>query len=131
MSKRNRREFVRFSAGALAALCPTLPGLSIGARSGISSSSSATPNAQTISVNEGKPLRLGLIIHIGNDPDAAMAKVKDLGLPTAQVFVSEFEPGLDKRLRQALDKHGIEATALVVGGPGKEFWDFYQGPLTI
>src|ERR1700692_2376430 len=35
------------------------------------------------------------------------------------------------RLRQALEKHQIEATSLVVGGPGKEVWDFYQGPLTI
>jgi sugar phosphate isomerase/epimerase len=34
-------------------------------------------------------------------------------------------------LRAALDKHGIEATSVVVGGPGKEVWDFYQGPLTI
>src|ERR1700692_2394805 len=35
------------------------------------------------------------------------------------------------RLRQALEKHQIEATSLVVGGPGKEEWDFYNGPLTI
>jgi sugar phosphate isomerase/epimerase len=74
---------------------------------------------------------LGLIIAIGKDPDAALAKVKDLGLPTAQLFVDAFEPGLGEGLRQALDKHGIEPTALVVGGPGKEVWDFYQGPLTI
>ena len=50
---------------------------------------------------------------------------------TCQVFVDELEPGLVGRLRQALDKYGIEATSLVVGGPGKEVWDFYQGPLTI
>jgi len=38
--------------------------------------------------NEGKkPLRLGLIIGIGKDPDATMAKVHDLGLPTCQVYV--------------------------------------------
>jgi len=42
-----------------------------------------------------------------------------------------FKPGLAERLRQALDRYGIEATSLVVGGPGKEVWDFYQGPLTI
>ena len=78
-----------------------------------------------------KPLRLGLIIGIGKDPDAAMSKVRDLGLPTSQVFMDEFEPELVKRLRQALEKHQIEATSLVVGGPGKEVWDFYQGPLTI
>ena len=82
--------------------------------------------------NEGKkPLRLGLIIGIGKDPDAAMAKVHNLGLPTCQVFVDEIEPELAGHLRQALDKYQIEATALVVGGPGKEVWDFYQGPLTI
>ena len=34
-------------------------------------------------------------------------------------------------MRQALEKHQIEATSLVVGGPGKEVWDFYHGPLTI
>src|SRR5207248_1414346 len=90
--------------------------------------------AASVSANQGKkPLRLGLIIEIGKDkdPDTAMAKVRDLGLPTAQVLVKEFEPGLAERLRQALDKHGIEPTSLVVGGPGKEVWDFYQGPLTI
>jgi sugar phosphate isomerase/epimerase len=60
-----------------------------------------------------------------------MSKVHDLGLPTCQVFVDDFEPAQAGRLRQALDKHGIEATSLVVGGPGKEVYDFYQGPLTI
>jgi sugar phosphate isomerase/epimerase len=76
-------------------------------------------------------LRLGLIIGVGNNPDAAMAKVHDLGLPTCQVFVNEIEAELVSRLRQALDRYQIEATSLVVGGPGKEVWDFYQGPLTI
>jgi len=85
-----------------------------------------------LQTNEGKkPLRLGLIIGIGKDPDAAMAKVRELGVPTSQVFVDEIEPELASRLRQALEKHQIEATSLVVGGPGKEVWDFYQGPLTI
>src|SRR5262249_23567531 len=81
--------------------------------------------------DDKKPLRLGLIIHIGKDPDGAIARVRQLGLPTAQVFVGEFEPGLDERLCQALEKHAIVATALVRGGAGKEVWDFYQGPLTI
>ena len=134
MRNRNRREFVQFSAGALAAgLCPTLANMSTGARSPrISSEFNALQKAQSLSANENKvPLRLGLIIHIGKDPDQAIAKIRGLGLPTAQVFVEEFEPGLDERLQQALNKHGIEPTALVVGGPGKEVWDFYQGPATI
>ena len=98
----------------------------------LASGASATEFAPTMAANEGKkPLRLGLIIGIGGDPDAAMAKVHDLGLPTCQVFldVTEAEPA--GRLRQALDKYQIEATSLVVGGPGKEVWDFYGGPATI
>src|ERR1041385_85896 len=89
-------------------------------------------SAPTVAANEGKkPLRLGLIIAIGNDPDSAMAKIRDLGLPTAQVYVDEFHPSLDARLKGALESHQIEATSVVVGGPGKEVWDFYGGPLTI
>ena len=77
--------------------------------------------------NEGKkPLRLGLIIGIGNDPDAAMAKVHELGLPTCQAYCEEFPPGLAEKLTTALGKYGIEATSIVVGGPGKEVWDFYE-----
>jgi len=135
MNTQNRRAFLQTSAGALAV------GLSQAALATLRASAradklapGASPAQTALSVpsNEGKkPLRLGLIIGIGKDPEAAMAKVHDLGLPTCQAFADDFEPGLVVRLRQALDKHGIEATALVVGGPGKEVWDFYQGPLTI
>src|SRR5438270_6236437 len=135
-SKLNRRNFLQASTTALAAGFSSrgaVPG------QGIASSALASLRADNqaemippLQANEGKkPLRLGLIIGIGKDPDAAMAKVRDLGLPTSQVFMDEFEPELVKRLRQALEKHQIEATSLVIGGPGKEVWDFYQGPLTI
>ena len=104
----NRREFVQASAGVMAAhIRPTL----------------FTPLK--------KPLRLGLIIGIGEDPEAAIAKVHDLGLPTCQVYVEDFKRGVSTRLLQALDRHHIEATSVVVGGPGREVWDFYDGPLTI
>ena len=135
MNRQNRRAFFQTSAGALAVgLSPAgLGPLRAGATSGkLAFGASPDQTAQTVPSNEGKkPLRLGLIIGIGKDPDAAMAKVRDLGLPTCQAFVDGFEPGLVVQLRQALDKHGIEATSLVVGGPGKEVWDFYHGPLTI
>src|SRR5437867_10425406 len=104
----DRREFMQTSAGVIAAhLRPTLFTLL------------------------KQPLRLGLIIGIGRDPEAAIAKVDDLGLPTCQVYVEDFEQGVSTRLLQALDKHRIEATSVVVGGPGREVWDFYEGPLTI
>jgi sugar phosphate isomerase/epimerase len=81
--------------------------------------------------SERKPMRLGLIIGIGKDPESAIKKVHDLGLPTCQVGAGSFEPDLGTRLQAALDRYGMEATSLVVGGPGRETYDFYNGPLTI
>ncbi|MGH8542813.1 MAG: sugar phosphate isomerase/epimerase family protein [Gammaproteobacteria bacterium] len=78
-----------------------------------------------------KPLRLGLIIAIGNDPEAAIATVHGLGLPSCQLYVEEFEQASSARLLQSLKQHDIEADSVVVGGPGREVWDFYEGPLTI
>src|SRR3989449_8210715 len=136
MSKLNRRNFLQASTTALAAgLSPMNAALGQNIVSSPLASLRPDNPAETIpplQANEGKkPLRLGLIIGIGKDPDAAMSKVRDLGLPTSQVFMDEFEMELVGQLRQALEKHQIEATSLVVGGPGKEVWDFYQGPLTI
>src|SRR5438132_10170432 len=135
MNKPDRRAFLQTSAGALAA------GLGPGAYAklnlgvlpdDIATEAGTAQAARPVASNEGrKPLRLGLIIGVGEDPDASMAKVRDLGLPTCQAFVDDFKPGLAERLRQALEKYRIEATSVVVGGPGEEVWDFYQGPLTI
>jgi len=133
MKKLNRRKFLQSSGGALAVT------MSLGPTALATTVSRPTPASSQIEMSipplaadEGKkPLRLGLIIGIGKDPDAALAKVHELGLPTSQIFVDEFETDLVGRLRQALEKYQIEATSLVVGGPGKEVWDFYQGPLTI
>ncbi len=136
MNRQNRRSFLQTSAAA--ALAAPFSA-AVAAKNGPVVAGAPridplgpTQSASTVAANEGKkPLRLGLIIGIGKDPDAAMAKVRDLGLPSSQIFVDEFEMDLVARLRQALEKHQIEATSLVVGGPGKEVWDFYQGPLTI
>jgi sugar phosphate isomerase/epimerase len=134
MNRQNRRAFLQTSAAALAgSLGPGRAVVLDGASPG-DLSFGFNPRLATLAVasNDGKkPLRLGLIIGIGKDPEAAMAKVHDLGLPTGQVFVDDFEPEQVTRLQLALEKYGIEATSLVVGGPGREVWDFYQGPLTI
>src|SRR5437763_12394139 len=135
MNKQNRRIFLQTSAAAAlaapfskAAAAKSQPVFD----ASLAESLRVGQSASHVAANEGKkPLRLGLIIGIGKDPDASMAKVRDLGLPTSQVFVDEFEMELVGKLRASLDKHKIEATSLVVGGPGKEVWDFYQGPLTI
>jgi L-ribulose-5-phosphate 3-epimerase len=130
MKKQNRRDFLHTSVATLGA--GFAPSVALQAESSAHSVDSNAIHAPAIAANQGKkPLRLGLIIAIGNDPNSAMAKVRDLGLPTAQIYVEEFHLGLDGRLRQALDMYHIEATSVVVGGPGKEVWDFYGGPLTI
>lgn len=159
MKSKNRREFLQSSAAAVAAGLGTqkiralTKDLAVEKQISSSGERSTAPSsryarndisATTVPVrvqrtamqrafgNEGKkPLRLGLIVGIGKDPDTAMEKVKSLGLPTCQAYVEEFEEGLAGKLVQALAKHGIEATSIVVGGPGKEVWDFYGGPLTI
>jgi len=134
MNKHNRRCFLQTAMGALAASMGPATGIALAKEVSLGTVTriGTSQGAPTIPSNEGKKsLRLGLIIGIAKDPDTAMAKVHDLGVPTCQAFVDDFELGLAPRLRQALDKYGIEATSLVVGGPGKEVWDFYQGPLTI
>jgi sugar phosphate isomerase/epimerase len=125
MNAQNRRHFLQVSAAAMAAgfvpkdrLIARTPTASYGA------------GATTAPVPSPKPLRLGLIIGVEKDPDAAISKVHDLGLPTAQVLLDDFTPELLTSLRKALDRYGIEATSLVVGGPGPEVYDFYHGPLT-
>ncbi|MFN7996071.1 MAG: sugar phosphate isomerase/epimerase family protein [Bryobacteraceae bacterium] len=105
----NRRTFVGLAASAAAAALP-----------------SRGP-AQT----SGKPLRLGLIIEAGKDPEASIRKLHDLGFPTCQLYPSSLTPETAERLRSALDRYKIEATSLVGGGPGPEVYDFYKGPLTI
>lgn len=134
MRKHNRRAFLQTSAGALAlglssAPCATATGT---LPPNISLGLPANQTAPVVASNAGKkPLRLGLIIAIGKDANGAIAKVRDLGLPTCQAFVNEFDSKDASNLRHALDKHKIEATSVVVGGPGREVWDFYDGPLTI
>jgi len=134
MSKQDRRVFLQTSTAALAAALSPVGATrkaAVAVEDPAPEQGGAT-TAPTVAANQGKkPLRLGLILGIGSDPDAAMAKVHDLGLPTCQVYVEVIEAELASRLRRALDKYQIEATSLVVGGPGKEVWDFYGGPLTI
>jgi len=78
-----------------------------------------------------KGMRLGVIVHMGKDPEGALARVHALGLPTCQAGISDYEPEMVTRLKNALDRYGIEATALNTAGPGPAVWDFDKGPLTI
>jgi L-ribulose-5-phosphate 3-epimerase len=134
MNKQNRRAFLQVSAAALAAGLGSRNAAMIDGEKAenVPQKKSSIEASQNALGNEGKkPLRLGLIVDMGKDPDAALAKVHELGLPTCQAFVNEFHGDMAERLTKALEKYAIEATSVVVGGPGKEVWDFYGGPKTI
>ena len=132
MNKQNRRAFLQVSTVALASGLGPVAALRGGVTADdLVSNLSVAQVAPTVPANEGKqPLRLGLILGIGRDPHDAIAKVHDLGFPTCQAFLEEIDPVLAGRLREALNKYQIEVTSLVVGGPGREAWDFYGGPPT-
>jgi L-ribulose-5-phosphate 3-epimerase len=76
-------------------------------------------------------MRLGIILGLSADPEADIKRVHDLGFPTCQLGIRANDDATAAKLRQALDRYQVEATSAVSGGPGREVYDFYQGPLTI
>ncbi len=76
-------------------------------------------------------IRLGLFVGAGNDPAAALNKVRDLGLPTCQLSSGNLSDDMGARIRDAVARTGIEITAFNSHGPGREVWDFLEGPATI
>jgi len=79
----------------------------------------------------GIPMRLGLIIGAGNDPDKTLRKLHDLGFPTAQIGTEDFSDAMVEKLKAAIDKYGIEVTAINSSGGPPNVYDFYKGPQTI
>src|SRR5208337_3515574 len=69
-----------------------------------------------------KGMRLGLILGMGKDPDKALQKVHDLGIPTCQVSTEDFSDGMLEGIRKATGKFNLEVTALNVGGPGPQVY---------
>ncbi len=114
MTTLKRREFLKISAAVAA--------------QGMLTSAAA---AQSV---PGKKMRLGVIAGVGeaSTADAAIAHVRDLGIPTCQISVNNyaFTPELAASVRAALAKYDVEPTALIVLGPGGLDWNFYQGPMT-
>jgi L-ribulose-5-phosphate 3-epimerase len=81
------------------------------------------------------PMALGLVIKPQGDPKPAIARVKELGIPTCflslDAYIGKFNQGLAQQMQDALHEFGIIATAAEVVGPGKLVWDFKSGPATI
>jgi len=86
----------------------------------------------TASAASAGGMRLGIILGLSANPDADIKRVSDLGFPTCQLGVhGDFGDAAAEQLRKALDRYHVEATSAVSGGPGREVYNFYQGPLTI
>lgn len=77
--------------------------------------------------------RLGVVVGVTGKttPEQAIAKVHAFGLPTCQVSVGMAPASLAAPLKEALDRYGVEATAVMTLEPGPMVWDFYHGPETI
>jgi L-ribulose-5-phosphate 3-epimerase len=78
-----------------------------------------------------KTMKVGMYVVVQQDPESVIARVHELGFPVCEVYTDDLDLGLADRLRRALNRYGIEASAVFSMGPGPMVWDFYQGPLTI
>ncbi len=91
MENLNRRRFLQVSAAGAAGLMSSLP---------------AAP-----AIPPGKPFRLGIIIGVAKDPDAALKRVHDFGVPTCQAGTDDFSDRVYAALKGAIEKYGMEVTA--------------------
>ncbi|WP_238324458.1 sugar phosphate isomerase/epimerase family protein [Pseudacidobacterium ailaaui] len=111
-----RREFLA-KAGAFAAAC------------------ALTARQFYAAENKLKPMDVGVLIRIGDDPEGPIARVRQLGLNNCFLsldhHIGKFTPQLAEQIGNALQKYGITATTAEIVGPGRLVWDFEDGPSTI
>ena len=102
--------------------------------------SSSVPHALAqspprVAVSGATPMRLGvhLWISVGESIDGAVKSVHDMGLPTCQIGFNRLTPDVASpaKIKNALAKYGVEATAFSEHGPGLRIYDFFRGPETI
>jgi L-ribulose-5-phosphate 3-epimerase len=122
-----RRAFLKAAAGAA-----VMPSGAFGRGRGVTNLFSAVADAAP---NAVKPMALGLMIQPATGAEAAIARVKELGLPTCFLsldgYIGKFTPSLASEIRGYLEKYGVTATSAEVVGPGRLVWDFLDGPSTI
>ena len=112
MENLDRRRFLQVTAAAgAAALISRIP---------------AVPSPLT-----GKPFRLGIIIGVAKDPEAALKRVHEFGVPTCQAGTDDFSDRVYGGLKAATEKYGIEVTAINTSGGRPNEYTFYEGPQTI
>ena len=77
-------------------------------------------------------LKLGVMVHLHGDPEGAIRKVADLGLPSCQLgWPPNLSVAEGLEVKRIADDHGVEITTLWAALPGIAVWDFIEGPITI
>jgi L-ribulose-5-phosphate 3-epimerase len=122
-----RRAFLKSAVGAA-----VIPASQYGVGHGIPSVFAALAGTPP---DAAKPMALGLMIQPASGAEAAIARVKELGIPTCFLsldgYIGKFNASLASEFRGLLDKYGVTATSAEVVGPGRLVWDFLDGPSTI
>ena len=133
MMKKNRRDFLKLSTGvAIATAGFGSAGKALGASGTFPAAVPfAAPAPVPATPRKYEPFALGIITGIGNNPDAAMAKVHSLGMHTCQIDSDLLSEEMLDRLGEALNKYNIVVTAMGTDGPGPYIYNFYDGPLTL
>jgi L-ribulose-5-phosphate 3-epimerase len=125
-----RREFLEAAVGAAILPSVALPH----SRSRCRSSEGSSPGSASAQRNL-PPMALGLMIQPAGGAEAAIARVKQLGLSNCFLsldgYIGHFTPELAHELGGLLEKYGVVATSVEVVGPGRLVWDFLDGPSTI
>ncbi len=96
-------------------------------------SNAVRPTLGQASSAKGLPIRLGKVVWVGDGEtaDSVVKGVRELGLSTCQIGFEHLSGDSIVPLRKALDRYGVEATAVSEHNPGRRVFDFYQGPLTV
>lgn len=126
-----RRDFLGAALGAAAIQAGTaIHPLAYG-QTGTESTHSAAANERQSAV---KPWSIGLIITPYPDAEAAISRLKQLGMNNCFLsldhYIGKYTPALAEQFNGLLDKYGITATAAEVV-PGHNVWNFLDGPSTI
>lgn len=103
------------------------------AAGGLMLNAAATPLEVAPASTAPCPIRLGKVCWVseGQRVDAVVGEVREAGLVACQIGFDGLSIRDAAPLRTALDKHGVQGTAISEHNPGVRIFDFYQGPLTI
>ena len=77
--------------------------------------------------------RLGVVAKVvaGDTSDSTIRQVHQMGFPTCQIYYDNLSLAEAPALLAAVQKYGVEVSAVSEHNPGPRVFDFYQGPPTI